>query len=148
MNMKDYSVTLRIALISLALCGLIFPFAVTGIAQLLFPNQANGSIAKLNGHDVGSNLIPQNFTSPMFFQPRNDPILPNVDPDITVQDAYSQIPRISSATGGNITADTLKSIVDQNTLRTMWIAGDEYVNVLNLNLLLIETYPKIYKEFG
>jgi len=82
----------------------------------------------------------------MFFYSRNDSVLVGVDPDITVQDAYSQIPRISSATG--ISTDTLKNMVDQNTERTMWIAGDEYVNVLNLNLLLIKEYPQIYKQFG
>jgi K+-transporting ATPase ATPase C chain len=145
MTMKDYSPTIRLALLSLIICGLLFPLAVTGIAQLLFPNQANGSLVKLNGHDVGSNLIAQNFTSPMFFYSRNDSAS-GVDPDITVQDAYSQIPRISSATG--ISTNTLTSMVDQNTERTMWIAGDEYVNVLNLNLLLIKEYPQIYKQFG
>jgi len=69
-----------------------------------------------------------------------------VDPDITVQYAYSQIPRISSATG--IPSNALKSTIDQNIERTMWIAGDEYINVLNLNLLLIKEYPQIYQAFG
>jgi K+-transporting ATPase ATPase C chain len=101
---------------------------------------------KLNGQDIGSSLIAQNFTSPMFFHPRNNSAS-GVDPDITVQDAYSQIPRISSATGGNVSSAALESIVDQNIERTLWIAGDEYVNVLNLNLLLINEYPQTYHEF-
>jgi K+-transporting ATPase ATPase C chain len=131
------------------MCGLLFPVVVTGIAQLLFPNQSNGSLVKLNGQAVGSNLIAQNFTSPMFFQPRNSSDSASaVDPDITVQDAYSQIPRISAATNNKLTADTLKSIVDQNTERTLWITGDEYVNVLSLNLLLIKEYPQTYSAFG
>jgi K+-transporting ATPase ATPase C chain len=145
MNKKNYAPTIRLAVLSLIVCGLLFPLFVTGLAQLLFPYQANGSIVQLNGYAVGSDLIAQNFTSPMFFHPRNDSFLADgimhnlgasgVDPDITVQDAYSQIPRISSATG--ISSDVLKSIVDQNIERTLWITGDEYVNVLNLNLLLI-----------
>jgi K+-transporting ATPase ATPase C chain len=100
---------------------------------------------KLNGHDVGSSLIAQNFTSPMFFHPRNDSAS-GVDPDITVEDAYLQIPRISSVTG--ISSEALKGIVDGNIERTLWIAGDEYANVLNLNLFLISQYPQIYQGFG
>jgi K+-transporting ATPase ATPase C chain len=145
MNKKNYVPTIRLALLSLIVCGLLFPLIVTGLAQLFFPSQANGSIVKLKGQDVGSSLIAQNFTSPMFFHPRNDSAS-GVDPDITVQDAYSQIPRISSAT--NISSNALKSLVDQNTEETLWIAGDEYVNVLNLNLLLINQYPQIYHAFG
>ena len=67
MNKKDYTPAIRLAVLSLIVCGLLFPLIVTGLAQLLFPNQANGDIVKLNGRDVGSNLIAQNFTSPMFF---------------------------------------------------------------------------------
>jgi len=141
MNLKTHSPTIRLALLSLLVCGLLFPLTVTGLAQLFFSNQANGSIVKLNGQDVGSSLIAQNFSSPMFFHPRNDSAS-GVDPDITVEDAYQQIPRISSSTG--ISTDALKSIIDQNTERTLWIAGDEYVNVLNLNLLLISRYQQIY----
>jgi K+-transporting ATPase ATPase C chain len=69
-----------------------------------------------------------------------------VDPDITLQDAYSQIPRISNATG--IPSDSIRQIVDDNVERTMWVAGDPYVNVLKLNLILIEKYPAIYKAFN
>jgi K+-transporting ATPase ATPase C chain len=145
MNEKNYVSTIRLAILSLVVCGLLFPLIVTGLAQLLFPGQANGSIVKLNGRDVGSNLIVQNFTSPMFFHPRNDSAS-GVDPDITVQAAYSQIQRISLAT--NITADALKNLVDENIQRTMWIAGDEYVNVLNLNILLIQQYPSVYKAYS
>jgi K+-transporting ATPase ATPase C chain len=81
----------------------------------------------------------------MFFHPRNDSAS-RVDPDITVQDAYSQIQRVSLAT--NITTEALKSLVDQNTERTLWIAGDEYVNVLSLNILLIQRYPSIYQAYN
>jgi len=145
MNKKNITPTIRLAVLSLVVCGLLFPLFVTGLAQLLFPYQANGSIVQINGQAVGSNLIAQNFTSPMFFYPRNDSASA-VDPDITVQDASSQIPRISNATG--ISSDALNSLVDQNIERTLWITGDEYVNVLNLNLLLIKEYPQIYEAFG
>src|SRR5664280_2674176 len=76
-----------LALVSLLICGLIFPLVVTGIAQVFFPYQANGEIVQLNGKSVGSNLIAQNFSLPIFFHPRNDSAS-GVDPDITLKDAY------------------------------------------------------------
>lgn len=135
----------RVALISLVLCGLLFPLTVTGIAQLLLPHQANGSIVQFKGRSVGSYLIAQNFTSPMFFHPRNDSAS-GVDPDITLQDAYSQILRIHAATG--ISSDMLKRIVDENVQRTLWVVGDPYVNVLRINLILIQEYPLVYQSFS
>ena len=146
-NKSEYGATIRLALISLVLCGLLFPLLVTGVAQVFMPYQANGDIVSLHGRNVGSSLIAQDFESPMFFHSRNATLSASgVDPDITLQDAYSQIPRISNSTG--IPSNDLKLLVDQNVERTIWIAGDPYVNVLNLNLLLIEKYPSIYASFS
>jgi potassium-transporting ATPase KdpC subunit len=143
-NKHDYGPTVRLAVISLALCGILFPLVVTGFAQLLLPYQANGEIIQLKGRDAGSILIAQNFTSPMFFHPRNDSAS-GVDPDITLQDAYSQISRIHSTTG--IPSDELKHIVDENVERTLWVVGEPYVNVLRLNLVLTDEYPSIYGSY-
>jgi K+-transporting ATPase ATPase C chain len=132
------------AIISLILCGLVFPIVVTGLAQVLMPYQANGEIVQFKGRNVGSILVAENFTSPMFFHPWNASAS-GVDPDITLQDAYSQMPRIQAATG--ISSDALKQIVDSNIERTLWVTGDPYVNVLKLNLILIQQYPSIYSAF-
>ena len=142
MNKHVYGSTVRLAVISLVLCGLLFPLLVTGLAQLLMPYQANGEIIQFHGRDVGSSLIAQNFSSPKFFHPRNDSAS-GVDPHITLQDAYSQIPRIHATTG--IPLDVLEHIVDENVERTLWIVGEPYVNVLRLNLALMDDFPSIYK---
>jgi K+-transporting ATPase ATPase C chain len=144
-NGRDYKPTIRLAIISLLICGLLFPLVVTGVAQSLLPNQANGELIPLNGRYVGSSLIAQNFSSPKFFHPRNDSAS-GVDPDITLQDAYLQIPRIHTSTG--ISSDALKRIVDGNVERTLWVVGEPYVNVLRLNLLLVENYPSVYQQYS
>ncbi len=59
--------TLMLFLILTVVTGIIYPFAVTGLAQVLFPNQANGSIVTVNGRPVGSALIGQQFTAPGHF---------------------------------------------------------------------------------
>ena len=145
MKKDNYSPLVRMAIISLILCGLVFPIVVTGLAQVLMPYQANGEIVQLKGRNVGSIWVAENFTSPMFFHPWNASAS-GVDPDITLQDAYSQIPRIQAATG--IPANSLKQIVDSNIERTLWVTGDPYVNVLKLNLILIQQYPSIYSAFN
>jgi K+-transporting ATPase ATPase C chain len=145
-NLKNLRPIIGLALVSLLICGLLFPLLITVIGQVFFPYQANGEIVKLNGQAVGSNLIAQNFALPIFFQTRNESqSASGVDPDITLQQAYSQIPRISNATG--IPVDSLTNLVNQNQEGTLWIFGSPYVNVLRVNLVLIKDYPSMYGNF-
>ena len=143
---KDlYMPILTLAVISMILCGLVFPIAVTAVGQALMPYQANGELVQFKGRNVGSILVAEPFNSSVFFHPWNASAS-GVDPDITLQDAYSQIPRISAATG--IPSSAIKQIVDANIERTMWVTGDPYVNVLKLNLILIQDYPSVYSAYS
>ena len=134
------------AVVSLLLCGLLFPLLITGVAQILFPSQANGELAYLNGHPVGS-VVAVNSTDyslPVFFHLRNNSAS-GFDPDITLQDAQSQIPRISGATG--ISAASLQGVVDQNIEGVWWVFGSPYINVQKVNLILVAQFPSAYANF-
>ncbi|MHA0857511.1 potassium-transporting ATPase subunit KdpC [Paenibacillus sp. CMAA1364] len=64
-------IAVRVSLVMILLCGLIYPVVSTGIAQVAFPQQANGSMVQDgNGKVVGSQLIGQTFSNPAMFQGR------------------------------------------------------------------------------
>ena len=60
----------RFTLAFTVLTGLLYPLAMTGVSELLFPRQANGSLVRVHGSVVGSSLIGQAFPQPQYFQPR------------------------------------------------------------------------------
>ena len=70
--------SIGLTIVSLGLCGFLYSATVTGLGQLLFPAQANGSLIKLDGKILGSSLVAQPFTDPKYFQPR--PSAANYDP--------------------------------------------------------------------
>lgn len=61
---------LRINLFMTLLLGVVYPLAMTGISQVVFPKQANGSLIRQGDKVIGSELLAQGFTKPEYFHPR------------------------------------------------------------------------------
>ena len=67
---KNFMISIWMAIVTTLLLGVVYPFVVTGLAQLLFPKQANGELITVNGKIAGSRLIGQPFSSPGYFRSR------------------------------------------------------------------------------
>lgn len=105
---------IRPAIVSFAalacLTGLIYPLAITGIAQTLFPTQANGSLIEQDGRVIGSVLIGQSFTDDKYFHGRlSATTAPDPqDPSKTVPAPYN-----AAASGGSNLGPTSKALADR-----------------------------------
>jgi potassium-transporting ATPase KdpC subunit len=100
-----------VVLVALTLItGLVYPLAMTGIAQVIFPKQANGSMIERDGKVVGSALIGQNFTSDKYFHGRPSATTatdPN-DPTKTIAAPYN-----AANSGGSNLGPSNKALIDR-----------------------------------
>jgi potassium-transporting ATPase KdpC subunit len=80
---KELKPAFLMMLVMTVLTGLLYPAVITGISQVVFPNQANGSLITVNGQVVGSRLIGQNFSKDEYFHPRPSSAGNGYDPTAT-----------------------------------------------------------------
>ncbi|HYZ21310.1 MAG TPA: K(+)-transporting ATPase subunit C [Rhodopila sp.] len=103
------------------LTGLAYPLAMTGIAQVLFPWQANGSLIRQDGKVIGSAQIGQNFTGEGYFHGR-----PSATTDTDPNDSSKTIPAPYNAanSGGSNLGPTSKTLLDRITADTQKLAQE------------------------
>jgi K+-transporting ATPase ATPase C chain len=94
---RHIGTALRMTLLSIVFLGLVYPLVMTGIAQTIFPRQANGSLVTINGKIVGSTLVGQLWTKPQYFHGRPSAAGKGYDP---------------TATGGTNLGPTSKKLID------------------------------------
>jgi K+-transporting ATPase ATPase C chain len=92
------------------LTGLAYPLAMTGLAQVLFPRQANGSLIAKDGKVIGSSLIGQLFTEDKYFQGR---LSATVKPDPNDSTKTVSEPYNAASSGGANQGPTSKALVDR-----------------------------------
>jgi len=181
-----WKTSILFTIVTTVLLGLGYPLFVTGIAAVIFPHQAAGSLILKDGQIIGSELLAQSFTSDKYFHPRpsaagngydatssggsnlaqsNKALVTRIqgsidqlskenpghpvpidlvttsgsglDPDITPDAAFFQLPRVAKARG--IGEDRLRLLIEQHiTSRQLGVLGEPRVNVLDLNLALDE----------
>ena len=194
--LKEVRPAIVLILAFTVITGLLYPLAMTGIAGVIFPHQAQGSLIEQDGKVIGSELMGQNFTSDRYFHgrpsatlgpdpsdpskttavpynaansmgsnlgPTNKALIDRVtadvqklkqenpgakvpidlvttsgsglDPDISPDAAYFQVPRIAKAR--NMPENALRQLVAEHIEgRTLGVFGEPGVNVLALNLAL------------
>jgi K+-transporting ATPase ATPase C chain len=194
--LKEVRPAIVLILAFTVITGLLYPLAMTGIAEAIFPYQAHGSLIEKDGKVLGSELMGQYFTSDRYFHGRPsatlgpDPADPSktisvpynaansggsnlgptskalidrmtadvaklkqenpsaqvpidlvttsgsgLDPDVSPEAAYFQVPRIAKAR--NLSENTLLALVAEHIEgRTLGLFGEPRVNVLELNLAL------------
>jgi potassium-transporting ATPase KdpC subunit len=90
---------LRIKIFLTIALGVVYPLVMTGISQLVFPHQANGSLIQVGDKVIGSEIIGQNFTKPEYFHPR---------PSSAGTNGYDP-----TASGGSNYGPTNKKLIDR-----------------------------------
>ncbi|HVH64881.1 MAG TPA: potassium-transporting ATPase subunit KdpC [Candidatus Acidoferrum sp.] len=97
---------IRLTIVVAVVTGLIYPLVITGVAQVVFHDQANGSLITKNNQVIGSKLIGQNFTDPKYFFGR-----PSAT--VNVSDATKSDPYNAQNSAGSNLAPSNKALIDR-----------------------------------
>jgi K+-transporting ATPase ATPase C chain len=108
--LKELRPALVVLVVLTAITGLIYPLAMTGIAEAIFPRQAQGSLVERDGQVVGSELIGQNFTSDKYFQGRPSA---TVTPDPNNAGKNLDLPYNAANSGGSNLGPTNKALIER-----------------------------------
>lgn len=203
--LRHFRLAFLFAIAMFVICGFIYPMVLTGVSQVVFPSQSNGSLVEVDGKAVGSEIVGQDFTDERLFHCRpsaynyntytqeqkdsgeyaglssgsnnyapSNPALkerldediekfleenPTVskedipsdiitasgsglDPHISVEAAKVQMDRVAKNTG--LSQEQLEKMIEENTSgKFLGIFGEETVNVLKLNLMVVQEIDMI-----
>ena len=140
---RCFASALALFIAASVLCGIVYPWAVTGLSAIAFPYQATGSIIEVDGVKYGSELVGQPFKSDTHPDRAAQPVPSDLvtvsgsgfDPHISPAAADYQVERIAAATGRP--EREVRAIIAQCTeYPLLGIIGEARVNVLKVNLML------------
>ncbi len=163
---SEFIISIKIFILMIVITGTLYTGMVTLFGNVLFPEQVQGSLIMKDQNIIGSKLIAQKFSSDKYFWPRpsasdynavpssgsnlgptSKDLKPTsssasgLDPDISPESAFYQIPRIAKARSLNSEqAERLKKLITEYIQeKDFGFLGEARVNVLELNLILDET---------
>jgi K+-transporting ATPase ATPase C chain len=110
--LKQIRPAILMIVVMTVLTGLVYPLGMTGIAQIAFPHQANGSLIEKDGKVIGSSLIGQNFTSEKYFHGRPSA---TTEPDPKDSTKTVPVPYAADNSVGSNAGPTSKSLVERVT---------------------------------
>ena len=108
--MREIRPAIVLVVILTLITGLVYPLAMTGIAEAIFPKQAQGSLVEVDGKVVGSALIGQEFTSDKYFHAR---LSATTAPDPNDSSKTVPAPYNAANSGGSNLGPTNKALVDR-----------------------------------
>jgi potassium-transporting ATPase KdpC subunit len=108
--MKQIRPAILMIVLMTALTGLAYPLGITGLAKLLFPSQAGGSLISRDGKVIGSTLIGQNFTSERYFHGR---LSATTEPDPKDPTKSDPVPYSADNSVGSNLGPTSKALLDR-----------------------------------
>jgi potassium-transporting ATPase KdpC subunit len=108
--MKHIRPAIVMIVVMTVITGIIYPLAMTGIAQAVFSHQANGSLIEKDGKVIGSELIGQNFTSDRYFHGR---LSATTEPDPKDPTKTVPVPYAADNSAGSNLGPTSKALVDR-----------------------------------